>query len=179
MNRAFLIPLGFLFLAAVLLIAIFRGDASIVPSALIGRAVPPFELPALEGTDVPALSSNDFGQGRVIVVNVFASWCVPCRAEHPVLKALASNEHVTLYGLNYKDDAESASRFLRELGNPFQRIGADRSGRVGLDWGVYGVPETYIVDAKGLIAYKHVGPLTAAALEQDFLPALMQIKAGK
>jgi len=178
LNRAFLIPLGFLLLAAILLIAIFRGDASIVPSALIGRAVPSFDLPALEGTDVPALSSNDFGQGKIIVVNVWASWCVPCRAEHPVLKALASKEGVALYGINYKDDAASASRFLRELGNPFARIGADRSGRIGLDWGVYGVPETYIVDAQGRIAYKHVGPLTLDMLEQDFLPALRKTKTG-
>ena len=179
MNRALLIPLGFVLFAGILLLALWRGgDASIVPSALIGRPVPVFDLPALSGLDVPGLTASDFGQGNVIVVNVWASWCVPCRAEHPVLQRLALQDGITLYGINYKDDAGAAARFLRELGNPFVRVGADRSGRAGLDWGVYGVPETYIVGADGRIAYKHVGPLTPDALEKSFLPAFRKIKAG-
>lgn len=179
MNRALLIPLGFAAFAGILLLAIWRGgDASIVPSALIGRAVPSFDLPALPEVNSPALSSRDFGKGEVVVVNVWASWCVPCRNEHPLLEQLVLREGVTLYGINYKDDPDAATRFLRELGNPFARIGADRSGRTGLDWGVYGVPETYIVDAAGQIAYKHVGPLTPETIARDFLPALARIRQG-
>ena len=177
MNRGLLIPLAFLLFAGVLFVAVFNDDdASVVPSALIGRAVPQFDLPALEGSDVPGFATRDFGKGEVIIVNVWASWCVPCRAEHPLLKSLAAEGGVALYGINYKDAAAAASRFLRELGNPFARIGADRSGRVGLDWGVYGVPETYIVDGQGRIAYKHVGPLTRDALEQKILPAIQKAK---
>jgi len=177
-NRALFIPLGFVAFAGILLFAILRGgDASIVPSALIGRPVPAFDLPALAGIDVPGLTTSDFANGEVIVLNVWASWCVPCRAEHPVLQRLVSREGVTLYGINYKDDAGAAARFLRQLGNPFARIGADESGRVGLDWGVYGVPETYIVDGEGRIAYKHVGALTPDAMEKRFLPAFREIEA--
>jgi cytochrome c biogenesis protein CcmG/thiol:disulfide interchange protein DsbE len=174
LNRALLIPIGFGILAAFLLAAIFRNDASVVPSALIGRKVPQFELAALEGSGLAGLSSSDFGRGSPVFVNVWASWCVPCRAEHPLLKMLATKSGAKIYGINYKDQPAAAARFLQELGNPFARIGADVSGRVGIDWGVYGVPETYLVDAQGRIAYKHVGPLTQEIIDQELLPLLQK-----
>jgi len=173
MRFAALIPAGlFVVLAGFFLVAIFRGDPSRVPSALIGRYVPAFSLDAVEGLDRPGMASTDFGQGKPIVVNVFASWCVPCREEHPVLMELKAVAGVPIYGLNYKDSPEAARRFLGELGNPFDRVGADPKGRVSIDWGVYGVPETYIIDGKGRIAYKHVGPLTPDLIDGEILPAL-------
>lgn len=173
MRLAALIPAGiFALIAGFFLVAVFRGDPSHVPSALIGRYVPDFELPAVAGLDRPGLESKDFGQGKPVIVNVFASWCVPCREEHPVLVELKRLTASPLYAINYKDDPEAARRFLGELGDPFERVGADRAGRVSIDWGVYGVPETYIIDGKGRIAYKHVGPLTPDIVDEEILPAL-------
>jgi len=168
-----LIPaVAFLIMAGLFLVAVFRGDPSRVPSALIGRHVPEFSLPPLPGVDRPGLASSDFGQGQPVIVNVWASWCVPCRDEYPVLSALSRMTKAPIYGLNYKDSAEAARGFLEELGNPFTRIGADAKGRISIDWGVYGVPETYIVDGKGHIAYKHVGPLTPEVVDTEILPLL-------
>lgn len=168
-----LIPAGvFLVMAGLFLIAVFRGDPSRLPSALIGRSVPEFSLPPIPGVDRPGLASSDFGNGQPVIVNVWASWCVPCRDEYPVLSALKRMTKAPIYGLNYKDSAEGARGFLEELGNPFTRIGADTKGRVSIDWGVYGVPETYIVDGKGHIAYKHVGPLTPEVVDSEILPLL-------
>lgn len=168
-----LVPAGlFLIIAAFFLVAVFRGDPSRVPSPLIGRVVPEFSLPAIAGTDRPGLATADFAQGMPVIVNVWASWCVPCRDEHAILSELKKLTDAPIYGLNYKDSAEAAKNFLAELGNPFTRIGADAKGRVAIDWGVYGVPETYIVDGKGHIAYKHVGPLTAQIVDEEILPAL-------
>jgi cytochrome c biogenesis protein CcmG/thiol:disulfide interchange protein DsbE len=179
MRLGALVPAGiFLVIAGFFLVAIFHGDPSRLPSALIGREVPVFDLPSVEGLDRPGLSSRDFGQDEAAIVNVWASWCVPCRDEHPVLIELKRMAGVPLYGINYKDAPEAAGRFLGELGNPFERVGADRSGRVGIDWGVYGVPETYVVDGKGRIAYKHVGPLTLQAVKDEILPALERAQAG-
>lgn len=173
MRLAALIPAGlFALIAGFFLIAVFRGDPSNVPSALIGREVPAFTLAAVDGLDRPGLSTADFGRGTPVIVNVFASWCVPCRDEHPLLIELKRRTALPLYGIDYKDDAEAARRFLDELGNPFDRIGADPKGRASIDWGVYGVPETYIVDGEGRIAYKHVGPLTQDIVEAEILPAL-------
>ncbi|MDO8411955.1 MAG: DsbE family thiol:disulfide interchange protein [Phenylobacterium sp.] len=173
-----LIPAAlFLVVAGFFLIAIFRGDPSRVPSPLIGRAVPVFSLPAIEGIDRLGFETADFAHGTPVIVNVWASWCVPCRDEHAVLSELKKLTDAPIYGLNYKDSAESAKRFLTELGNPFARIGADVKGRVALDWGVYGVPETYIIDGKGHIAYKHVGPLTAQIVDDEILPALRAASA--
>jgi cytochrome c biogenesis protein CcmG/thiol:disulfide interchange protein DsbE len=162
----------FLALAGFFLVAVFRGDPSLVPSPLIGREVPQFSLPGIGGVDRPGLSTSDFGQGQPVIVNVWASWCVPCRDEHQVLESLKRLTTAPIYGLNYKDTAEGARSFLEELGNPFTRIGADTKGRVAIDWGVYGVPETYIVDGKGHIAYKHVGPLTPEIIDAEILPLL-------
>lgn len=134
-------------------------DPSTLPSALIDKPVPTFELPPLEaaGVDKPGLTSADL-TGKVQLVNVFASWCGPCRIEHPILMKLA-RDGVPVQALNYKDKPGDAARFLTELGDPYERIGADRNGRVGIEWGVYGVPETFVIDAEGKIRHKHVGPL--------------------
>lgn len=163
----------FLIVAGIFYAAIFSGsDPSKVPSALIGRYVPDFELGPVEGLEQPGLSTADFAQGGPVIVNVWASWCVPCRVEMPLLVELQRVAGVPLYGINYKDDPAAARRFLSELGNPFERIGKDATGRAAIDWGVYGVPETYIVDGKGRIALKHVGPLTPEAIAEEILPAL-------
>lgn len=173
-----LIPAAlFLVIAGLFLVGVFRGDGALVPSPLIGRAVPEFSLSAIAGVDLPGFSSSDFGQGKSVIVNVWASWCVPCRDEHRVLSALKIKTDAAIFGLNYKDTSEGASQFLSELGNPFTRLGADTSGRVGIDWGVYGVPETYIVDGKGRIVYKHVGPLTMQIVDDEVLPALRAASA--
>lgn len=170
-----LLPLGiFLVLAAALGIGLTL-DPKTIPSAMIGREAPDFVLPPLAPGE-PGLSSADLHAGKPVLVNVFASWCAPCREEQPVLMEFARRGGAPIYGLNYKDRPEAARAFLAELGNPFARIGADGSGRVAIDWGVYGVPETYVVDGKGRIVLKHVGPLTARALEQEIRPALA--KAG-
>ena len=148
-------------------------DPSTLPSALIDKPVPTFELPPIEGMPGEGLSSADL-EGQVSLLNVFASWCVPCRAEHPLLMALAERG-VVINGIDYKDPAEQAAKWLGELGNPFARIGADRDGRVAIDFGVYGVPETFVVDREGRIRYRHVGPLMARNVEETLLPLLEQL----
>ena len=146
-------------------------DPGTLPSALLDRPVPEFQLPGLEGDD--GLSSDDL-KGRVSLVNVFASWCVPCRVEHPVLMRLAE-KGVPIFGINYKDPPDQAKAWLAELGDPFEKIGADRNGRVGIEWGVYGVPETFVVDAEGRIRHRHVGPIQARDLERTLLPILAEL----
>jgi cytochrome c biogenesis protein CcmG/thiol:disulfide interchange protein DsbE len=146
-------------------------DPGTLPSALLDQPVPTFELPALEGGE--GFSSRDL-KGRVSLVNVFASWCVPCRVEHPVLMRLAE-EGVPIFGINYKDPPDQAQAWLAELGDPFEKIGADRNGRVGIEWGVYGVPETFVVDAEGRIRHRHVGPIQARDLERTLLPILAEL----
>lgn len=148
-------------------------DPSIVPSALLDKPVPQFELPALL-PDKPGLATADL-KGQVSLVNVFASWCVPCRLEHPLLMRLAEKDEVPVFGMNYKDEPEDAISWLEELGDPFTRIGADRDGRAGIEWGVYGVPETFVVDASGTIRFKHVGPLTREALDRRILPLVREL----
>ncbi|HEY8579155.1 MAG TPA: DsbE family thiol:disulfide interchange protein, partial [Beijerinckiaceae bacterium] len=155
-----LLPLAVFLALAALFFLRLGVDSSRLPSALVGRAAPSFEAPPLDGLDRPGFSSADLAKG-VTLVNVFASWCVPCRDEHPVLTALARDETlrrkgVRIAGLNYKDDPANALRFLKELGNPYDLVGVDRNGRVGLDWGVYGVPETFVVRPDGVIAYRFV-----------------------
>jgi cytochrome c biogenesis protein CcmG/thiol:disulfide interchange protein DsbE len=150
-------------LAAVFVWALYSGrDPSVLPSPLIDKPVPVFRLPSLMGG--PDLTQADF-EGRVTVLNVFASWCLPCRAEHPALTALAGDGKARIIGLNYKDKPKDAKAWLKELGNPYARIGVDRNGRAGIEWGVYGVPETFIIDKAGRIRHKHVGPITPAQLK--------------
>ena len=146
-----------------------------LPSALIGRAVPEFDLPPIEGRD-DGLSSADL-QGEVSIVNVWASWCVPCRVEMPLLVELAAQGTVPIHGINYKDAPDAALAFLNETGDPYSRIGADRSGRASIDWGVYGVPETFIVDGDGTVVYKQIGPITEAALRETILPLVERLQA--
>ena len=163
-------------LAALFFVRLYSGDASLLPSALVGRPAPHFDLPPLAGTTAPGLSDADLRQGRVTLVNVFASWCVPCHAEHPVLMQIARDpqlkDRVALVGLAYKDEPENTRRFLGQGGNPFARIGVDRSGRTGIDFGVYGVPETYVVKPDGTIAYRFVGPLSEESFRQILLPQI-------
>ena len=174
-----LAPLGvFLAHAGLFVQRHFSGDPSKLPSALIGRPAPAFALPAVEGlTGVAGFSDAELRQGHVSVINVFASWCAPCRAEEPVLMALAHDETlrtagVKLYGLSYKDEAANAVRFLTQEGNPFDAVGADFAGRTAIDFGVYGVPETFVVRGDGVVAYKLVGPLTPYALEKTLTPEI-------
>ena len=140
------------------------GDPSAIPSALIGKPVPEFSLPAIAGMGVPGFDSASLKKGQVTVINVWASWCVPCRLEHPLLMQLARRSDIRLVGLNYKDEPENARRFIGTLGQPFAAIGADEAGRAAVDWGVYGVPETFIIDGSGIIRYKWIGPLTEDGL---------------
>ena len=147
-------------------------NAAQVPSVLIGKPAPEFDLPPIEGMD-GGLKTADL-QGRVAMVNVFASWCPPCRQEHPLLMRLA-RAGVPIYGINIKDKPKDARAFLRRLGNPYRRIGADLSGRVSIDWGVYGYPETFILDRTGRVRYKHVGPILARDLETRIVPLLKKL----
>lgn len=160
MRRAFVfIPLVlFLALAAIFFTRI-GGDHSVVPSALINKPAPQLVLPALEGANTPALDPASY-RGHVTIVNVWASWCAPCRAEHPFLLRLAKDNRIRLTGINYKDQPANALKFLVQLGNPFAAIGVDSAGRAAIEWGVYGVPETFLVGRDGLIQYKQVGPIT-------------------
>ncbi|MEI9429961.1 DsbE family thiol:disulfide interchange protein [Mesorhizobium sp. Cs1299R1N3] len=168
----FLPLLVFLGLAGLFLSQLLSGrDVSEVPSALIGLPAPQTNLPPLEGSTLPGLDSKAFA-GKVTLVNVFASWCAPCREEHPVLLALAQDKRFVMAALNYKDRPENARRFLGDLGNPFQAIGVDEAGRTAIDWGVYGVPETFVIGKDGKIAYKHVGPLTAESAKELLLPQI-------
>jgi cytochrome c biogenesis protein CcmG/thiol:disulfide interchange protein DsbE len=149
-------------------------DPSTLPSALLDKPVPTFALPPIEGLSGEGLTSADLA-GEVSLVNVFASWCVPCRAEHPLLMGLAERG-VVINGIDYKDPPGRAARWLAELGNPFARIGADRDGRVAIDWGVYGVPETFVIDREGRIRYRFVGPLQPRDLEETLWPMLERLE---
>ena len=169
----YLLPLLiFLILAGFFLAQLMSGrDQSVIPSALLDAPAPETDLPALPGIKVPGLRSADFA-GKVTLVNVFASWCAPCRDEHPTLIELAKDTRFSLVGLNYKDKEDNARGFLSELGNPYAAIGVDASGRKGIDWGVYGVPETFVIGRDGRIAYKFVGPLTPQGVSQKLMPAI-------
>ncbi|MGJ8529507.1 DsbE family thiol:disulfide interchange protein [Maritalea sp.] len=146
-------------------------NPNLLPSALLNKQAPEFELPPVEGHDQPGFSTADL-KDQLTLVNVFASWCVPCRDEHEFLVELAKRDDVKIYGINYNDQPENARRFLAELGNPYDAIGADRNRRVSLNWGVYGVPESYLVNQNGTIIYKHTGPINAASFAETVIPAI-------
>jgi cytochrome c biogenesis protein CcmG/thiol:disulfide interchange protein DsbE len=168
----------FAVLAVLFFVRLGAGDASHIPSALINKKIPAFSLPAIAGlAGEVGLADADLKNGHVSLVNVFASWCVPCHQEHPLLMQLAkdptlAHKGLRLVGLAYKDDPENARHFLATSGNPYAAVGADETGRTAIDWGVYGVPETFVVRGDGTIAYKFVGPLDADALEHVLLPEI-------
>ncbi len=177
-----IMPLAaFLALAVLFFIGLYGGDPSKLPSALIGKKVPAFALPALEGlvrkgVPVAGLGHGDLARGRVSIVNFWASWCVPCRAEHPFLVQLVRESKAPLYGVNYKDGTASARRFLGRYGNPFAAVGVDAKGRTAIDWGVYGMPETFIIGGDGTILHKHVGPIDAGVIEKQLLPVIEKVR---
>ena len=145
-------------------------DPRKIPSTLIGKSVPQFSLPPVKGRTL-GLSSGNL-RGEVSLVNVFASWCAECRLEHPLIMQLKSEGIVTIHGLNYKDRPDDAARWLDAQGDPYTRTGADINGRVGIDWGVYGVPETFVITKDGRIAYKQIGPLSVEVLEKKIIPLI-------
>jgi cytochrome c biogenesis protein CcmG, thiol:disulfide interchange protein DsbE len=155
-------------------------DPSAIPSVLISQPVPQFDLPAVEGLDLPGFGSDELEQaGEVVLVNVFASWCVPCRAEHAVLTRMVRETGVVLMGLNYKDKPADITVWLDNLGNPYDRVGSDLDGRAGIEWGISGVPETFIIGADGLVAYRYVGPIVGPKAEAEFLTALEQAQQAQ
>ena len=171
-----LLPVVIFATLAALLWRGLAGDPSQIPSALIGRPVPEMMLPAIEGLGVPAFDTASFKAGSVTVVNIWASWCGPCRGEHPLLQQLAKRPDIRLVGINYKDEPENARRFLGTLGQPFAAIVADREGRAAVNWGVYGVPETFIVDGGGMIRYKWIGAITPEGLAGRFAQEIEKAK---
>lgn len=174
---ALFVPLA-LFVAIGIFFAIgLTRDPREIPSPLIGKAVPDFSLPAVEGRSLGLATANL--RGDVSMVNVFASWCAACREEHPLLLEIKAASVIPIHGLDYKDEPAAASAWLDRLGDPFTRTGADVNGQVGIDWGVYGVPETFIVDRDGRIAYKHVGPITPAVWNKKMLPLIRGLQAAK
>ncbi|HVC37481.1 MAG TPA: DsbE family thiol:disulfide interchange protein [Gammaproteobacteria bacterium] len=172
----FLLPVG---IVVLLLLLFWKGlylNPAQVPSPLIGKPVPDFNLPGVGGTSA-SLKSADF-EGHVSILNVWATWCIPCREEQPELVKLAQQHVVTLYGLNYKDDADSALQWLQTQGNPYERDGYDPKGQVGLNFGVYGVPETFVVDSHGIIRHKYIGPLTASLVNGQLIPLVHELEQG-
>ena len=178
-SRALAFPLAiFIILVGVFAFALRSGDPSKLPSALIGKMAPAMELQALGGlTDaagrpIAGFASSELARGAVSVVNFWASWCIPCVEEHPVLVMLKERTGVSVYGVNYKDQPAAARRFLGRYGNPYVAVGVDGNGRAAIEWGVYGMPETFIVNGEGRITYKHIGPITAEALDGRIIPAI-------
>ena len=168
----------FALLMVLFLVRLYSGDASLLPSALIGKPVPAFTLPPVEGlAGKPGFSDADLREGKVTLINVFASWCVPCHQEHETVMKLAADPAlakagVRLFGLAYKDDPEAVRRFLTQAGDPFARVGADLNGRTAIDFGVYGVPETFIIKGGGTIAYRFVGPMSEESYRSTILPEI-------
>jgi len=172
----FLLPvLAFVLLGIFLYLALqFGNDFKNIPSALIGKSVPDFELASF--TDETRISPQQF-MGKPYIINYFASWCLPCRAEHPLLKELHARSGVPILGILYKDKREDAEAFLAELGNPFSAIAFDQDGRTGIEFGLYGIPETYIIDKDGKIVFRHAGPIDPTLLRETLLPLLESLKS--
>lgn len=185
-RRSWLVALPvvlFLGLAGLFGIALFSGDPSKIPSALIGKPAPTTALapiPGLteNGAPVPGFDGAALNDGSVTIVNFWASWCGPCVDEHPHLITLARETGLPIYGVNYKDTTTNAQAFLARLGNPYRAVGRDPNGAASIDWGVYGMPETFIVDGQGRIAHKHIGPITETALKAQILPAIERARAA-
>jgi len=174
----YLLPLAAFIALAVALAAGLRHDPRELPSPLVGKPAPAFVLPVLDTGAAAAgpVTPQDL-RGKVWMLNVWASWCTACRAEHTVLEDFAARTPVPLYGLNYKDDPKAARAWLREMGNPYAASLVDADGRVGIDYGVYGVPETFVIDRAGVVRYRQVGPITPEVLERKLLPLLRQLEA--
>jgi cytochrome c biogenesis protein CcmG/thiol:disulfide interchange protein DsbE len=170
----FLIPLAIFLLLALFLLRGLWLNPREVPSPLIGKPAPLFERPKLHASDVPFNSRDMLGQ--VWIFNVWASWCTPCRQEHPLWNQLAAQKVVPIIGMNYKDKPEAAKKWLVELGDPYLMNVTDTDGRLGIDFGVYGVPETFVIDKQGVIRHKHIGPIDAAALEKKILPLVRELQ---
>ena len=169
----------FLGLAAVFMVQLLSGQSSsVVPSVLIGHKAPETNLPPLEGMGLPGIASVGF-KGRLTLLNVWASWCAPCREEQPLLMGIADDPRFRLVGLDYKDQPENARRFLGEMGNPFDAIGVDEKGTSTINWGVYGVPETFLIGRNGTILYKHVGPFTPQSIRSELMPEIEKAAAAK
>jgi cytochrome c biogenesis protein CcmG/thiol:disulfide interchange protein DsbE len=171
--KKFLIPIGLFVLLGILLAYGLKLDPRKIPSPLVGKPLPAFQLATLQDP-TKSLTNADF-KGKVVLYNVWASWCVACKQEHPLLMQLARMKQVPLIGLNYKDQRADALQTLQAAGNPYDLSLVDPEGRVGLDWGVYGVPETFVVDKNGIIQHKHIGPITPEAWEQTLLPLIQQL----
>lgn len=164
----YLIPLA-IFIGLVALLAVgLRRDPRLVPSPFVGKPAPTLDLPTLN--DPAQRITNQMLAGRPTLINIWASWCVACREEHPLLLELSNQQALPIIGFNYKDDREDARQWLQRFGDPYSDVAVDEDGRAGIEWGVYGVPETFLLDAKGTVVYKHVGPLTPAIIEQKILP---------
>ncbi len=178
--------LVFLLVTAFFVWGLMKGNPRNIPSVLIGKPAPTFDLPALaevrapNGQPVGGLSTAELKTPGIKLVNFFASWCLACRDEHPFLLALAARKEMPIYGIAYKDQPEKTRAWLAEMGgNPYERIGVDLKGRVGIDFGVYGVPETYFIDERGVIVYKYIGPLSEKAWREQVLPALKKARAQR
>jgi cytochrome c biogenesis protein CcmG/thiol:disulfide interchange protein DsbE len=172
----YLVPLAIFF---VLVAFLYRGlslDPKRVPSPLVGKPMPEFSLPRLQ--DPAATLSDADLRGKVSILNIWATWCVSCRAEHEVLLRLAKSDKVDIYGLNYKDERPKAKQWLVQLGDPYVANAFDEDGRTGIDWGVYGAPETFIMDREGIIRHKHIGPLTVDALNNEILPLIAELQSN-
>lgn len=169
----YLAPLGIFIVLVVFLGIGLKLDPRAVPSPLIGKPAPPFSLPSLKNAEI-TVSPEDF-KGKVWLLNIWASWCVSCRAEHPVVNQLAKTGDVIIVGLDYKDGLEAGRQWLRQRGDPYIASAFDEDGRAGIDWGVYGVPETFVIDKKGIVRYKHTGPLTMDDVRNTVLPLVQQL----
>jgi cytochrome c biogenesis protein CcmG/thiol:disulfide interchange protein DsbE len=175
--KASLPLIAFLALAGLFVLRLQSGDPGVLPSPLIGHPAPAFQLGPTPGMDRPGLTDADLRQGKTTVINFFASWCGPCRLEHPILMKISADQAlkamgVRLVGINYKDDPANALQLLAADGNPFAAIGDDRNGRVGIDWGATGVPETFIIRGDGTVAFKYTGPITERVLKETVLPEI-------
>lgn len=173
----------FLSLSGLFYFALFAGDPQKLPSTLIGKPVPQTEFAPLEGLvdggkPVPGFSSADLAKGQVSLVNFWASWCIPCVQEHPLLIDIAKRTGVPVFGINYKDAPDAARRFIGRYGNPYTAVGVDPLGRGAIEWGVYGMPESFLVDGQGRIIFKHVGPFSKESVEKQVLPAIEKARAA-
>jgi cytochrome c biogenesis protein CcmG/thiol:disulfide interchange protein DsbE len=172
----FLVPLGLFILLGVFLAIGLNRDPRYVPSPLIGKPAPEFSLPSLQDASYP-VSSKEL-RGQPWVLNVWGTWCGGCRQEHTTLLAIARQKAVPIIGLNWKDDNAAAQDWLRKLGNPYAVVAEDREGRVAIDWGVYGAPETFIIDSQGIVRHKHVGPLTVTVVNEEILPLVAKLQSS-